>query len=152
MKKPISVFLAFTFLLLATCSSNAPVAKHQAGSLIKESVVTIKEGTITSVKNVTIMGRKGNAVGTVGSVTGSILGASGTIAGSLIGSMIGGAIGSEADKALSKQKGVEITLALSDGQSVTVTQLAKTEFNVGDKVQLIMQDNKAQVAHLQSDS
>ena len=114
--------------------------------------MTVKQGVVTSVKNVAIMGRKGNAVGTVGSVTGSILGASGTIAGSLIGSMIGGAIGSEADKALSKQKGLEITLQLNDGESVIVTQLAKAEFKAGDKVQLIIKDNKAQVAHLQSNS
>ena len=151
MNKLIMLLVGLT-LALSACSNNAPIAQNQAGTLTKESVVTVKQGVVTSVKNVAIMGRKGNAVGTVGSVTGSILGASGTIAGSLIGSMIGGAIGSEADKALSKQKGLEITLQLNDGASVIVTQLAKTEFKAGDKVQLIIKDNKAQVAHLQSNS
>ena len=151
MNKLTMLLLGLT-LTLAACSNNAPVAQNQAGTLSKESVVTVKQGTVTSVKNVSIMGQKSNAIGTVGSVTGSILGSSGTIAGSLIGSLIGGAIGSEADRELSKQKGLEITLQLSSGEKVVVTQLAEPSFKAGDKVKLIMRDNQARVAHLQSNS
>lgn len=146
------LLFGFVFTLLSACSNNVPVAKNQPGTLSKESVTTVKQGTVTAVKNVSVMGPRSRAGGTVGSVAGSIIGSSVPYAGSILGSMIGGAVGSEADKELSKQKGLEITLQLTDGEKVVVTQLAKTAFKAGDKVQLIMQDNKARVAHLQNNS
>ena len=152
MNKIASVFIGFNLLFLAACSNNAPVANNQAGTLSKEEVVSVKQGTVTAVKNVSIMGRKGRAVGTVGSITGSILGSSVPVAGSIIGSLIGGAMGSEADKELSKQPGLEITLQLNNGERVVVTQLAETSFKTGDKVNLTMRNNKAQVTHLQNNS
>ena len=148
----IQSFIAINLLFMAACSSNAPIAKNQAGTMSKESIVTVKQGTVTSVKNVAIMGAKGRAGGTVGSIAGSILGSSIPVAGSLIGSMIGGAVGSEADKEFSKKAGLEITLQLASGEKVIVTQVADTAFKTGDKVQLIVKDNKARVAHLQSNS
>ena len=146
----LTMLLVGLTLTISACSNNAPVAKNQSGTMSKESVVTVKQATVTSVKNVSIMGRKGRVGGTVGSVAGSILGSSIPVAGSIIGSIIGSAVGSEADKEFSKQKGLEITLQLESGTKVVVTQLAETAFKAGDKVQLIMQDNKARVAHLQS--
>ena len=73
-------------------------------------------------------------------------------AGSILGSLIGGAIGGEAEKAAVKQAGYEITLQLASGEKVVVTQLAETKFKTGDKVQLILKDNVARVAHLQDNS
>ena len=148
MNKFTSAFISINFLFLAACSSNAPVTTNKAGTVSKEQVVTVKQATVTSVKKVAVLGKRYNAGRTVGSITGSILGSSGTIAGSILGSMIGGAVGSEADKAVSKKPGLEITLQLDNGEKVVVTQLAETSFKAGDKVKLIMQDNKAQVAHL----
>ena len=152
MRITFSVVIGINVLFVSACSSNAPVAKNQAGSVSKESVVTVKQGVVTSVKNVSIAGRQGRAVGTVGSIAGSILGSTIPYAGGIIGSLIGGAVGSEADKELSKEKGLEITLQLSGGEKVVVTQLAEISFKAGDKVQLFMEDNKARVAHLQTNS
>ena len=148
MNKFISMFMGINLLLLTACSSNTPVANNQAGTMSKEEVVSIQKGTVASVKKVSIMGRRGNAVGTVGSITGSIIGSSVPVAGSIIGSLIGGAVGSEADTHLSKQDGLEITLQLDNGERVVVTQLAKTAFKAGDRVQLTLRDNVAQVTHL----
>lgn len=147
-----SSFIAINLLFMAACSTNHPVAKNQTGTMSKESVVTVKKGIVTSVKNVAVMGPKGRAGGTVGSLAGSILGSSIPVAGSLIGSMIGGAVGSEADKEFSKKPGLEITLQLDNGEKVTVTQLAETAFKKGDKVNLLIENNKGRVTHLQNNS
>ena len=152
MQKSISLLLGMSFLVVSACSTNAPTTTKQAGTLSKESVVTIKKGTVAGIKNVAIAGRSGSAARTVGSITGSILGSSVPYAGSIIGSLIGGAVGGEADKAVSKQAGLELTVQLASGERVVVTQLAETAFKVGDKVQLIVQDNKARVSHLQDNS
>lgn len=157
MKKSIHIILNCTLgmsmLFVSACSTtNAPATVKQAGSITTEPVVSIKQGKVISVKEVAIMGSKGRTVGTVGSIAGSILGSTIPVAGSIIGSMIGSAVGSEADKEFSKQKGLEITLELDSGVKVVVTQLAQTQFKAGDEVQLIMTDEKARVAHLQSNS
>ena len=145
-------FIGINTLFVSACSTNAPVTNNQAGTLSKESVVTVKQGTVTSVKNVAIAGKRGSGGRTVGAITGSILGSGVPYAGSIIGSMIGGAVGGEAEKAATNKPGLEITLQLNNGEKVVVTQLAKTKFKTGDKVQLIMQDQRARVAHLQSNS
>ena len=137
----LNCIIASNVLFVAACSTNAPTTTNRAGTLSKESVVTVRQATVTSVKDVAIMGTRGRAVGTVGSIAGSILGSTVPIAGSILGSVIGGAVGSEADKELSKQKGLEITLQLNNGEKLVVTQLAETQFKVGDKVQLIVKDN-----------
>jgi len=85
-------------------------------------------------------------------VAGSVLGSTVPYAGSIIGSLIGGAVGGEAEKAATKKAGLEITLELEGGDRVVVTQLAETKFKAGDKVQLIITDNVARVAHLQDNS
>jgi len=152
MYKIISVYLGINFLLLAGCTSNAPVTSNKVGTVTKEQVVTVKQGTVIVVKDVLIQGKTSNAGRTVGSVTGSILGSSVPYAGSILGSLIGGAVGGEAEKAATKKAGLEITLELEDGDKVVVTQLAETKFKAGDKVQLIMKNNVARVAHGQDNS
>lgn len=150
-KNALCIIIGANLFLLSACSNNAPVSNKQVGTVSKESVVSVRHATVTSVKNVAIMGQRGSAGGTIGSITGSVL-AAGGIAGSIIGSLVGGAIGSEADRELSKQAGLEITVQLANGERVVVTQLAETSFRKGDKVQLIMQDQHASVAHLQDNS
>lgn len=152
MNKIISAFIGINFLLLAGCSTNAPVTSSKVGSVKKEQIVTVKQGTVTAIKDVAIQGKSSAAGRTVGSVAGSVLGSTVPYAGSIIGSLIGGAVGGEAEKAANKQAGLEITLQLEGGEKVVVTQLAETKFKTGDKVQLIMQNNVARVAHLQDNS
>ena len=139
-------------LTLSACSTHSPTTTNQAGNLSKPTVVTVRQGVVTSVKDVAILGKQGRAGGTVGSITGSLLGSSVPYAGSIIGSIVGGAIGSGADRELRKKPGLEITLQLENGENVIVTQLAETKFKTGDKVQLIVEDNVARVAHLQDNS
>jgi len=151
MNKIISVLIGINFLVLTGCSTNAPVTSKKVGSVTKEQVVTIKKGTVTSIKNVAIQGKTSNAGRTVGSVTGSIIG-SAVPYGGILGSLIGGAVGGETEKAASKKAGYEISLELEGGDKVVVTQLAETKFKTGDKVRLIITDNVARVAHLQDNS
>ena len=148
MTKYIVVFLGLSFML-GGCSSNKPLSENKAGTLKKEKVIRVQQGTVVGIKDVAVKGEKSRVGGTVGSLAGSVL-ASGTIpyVGSLLGSMVGGAVGSSADDELSKKPGHEISLKLENGEQVTVTQLATTKFNIGDKVKLLLEDNVAQVVQL----
>ena len=148
MTKYIVVFLGLSFML-GGCSSNTPLSENKAGTLKKEKVIRVQQGTVVGIKDVAVKGEKSRVGGTVGSLAGSVL-ASGTIpyVGSLLGSMVGGAVGSSADDELSKKPGHEISLKLENGEQVTVTQLATTKFNIGDKVKLLLEENVAQVVQL----
>lgn len=146
MTKIVAIFLGIN-LLLVGCSSNAPLTENQPGTVKKVKTLRVQQGTITTIKNVAVLGKKSNVGGTVGSIAGSLLG-SGSLAGSLLGSMIVGTMGSSADRDLHKQPGQEITLRLDDGEQVTVTQLASSQFRIGEKVKLVQQDDQAKVVHL----
>jgi len=123
----ISVILSSGVMFLSACST-APQTNKQAGTLSKESVVTVQQGTVTALKEVTIQGSSTGAGGTVGSIAGSLLGSSVPVAGSIIGSLIGSAVGSGAEKQLTNQQGYEITVTLINGEKFIVTQLAETKF------------------------
>ena len=152
MNKTINVLIGLNFLLLAGCSTNAPVTSSKVGSIQKEQTVTVKKGTVAAIKNVAIQGTSSRAGSTVGSVTGSILGSTVPVAGSIIGSLVGGALGGEAQKAAGKKAAYELTLQLETGERVIVTQLADTEFKVGDKIQLTTTGTTARVTKLQDNS
>ncbi len=139
---------------LASCSSSsAPVTENKVGTIKREQVVEVQTGLVTSVKNVTVLGKRSGAGRTVGRTVGAIAGGAvgsgyGSVAGSILGSVLGGAAGSSADENLQRKPGLEIVVRLDTGQYVTVTQLAKVSFKSGDKVKLIMKAGQAQVTHL----
>lgn len=140
-------------LILVGCSSNMPVSENRPGTIKHEQSAIVQTGMVTHVKQVTVLGDRSSIGGKVGRTAGSIAGGAvgtgyGSIAGSLIGGVLGGMAGSNADKNMQKKPGLEITVRLSDGQHVTVTQLAEIPFKAGDRVKLIMKDGKAQVTHL----
>lgn len=145
-----TISLTIIITLLSGCST-APNSNNQPGSLKKQTVIQTHKATITEVKKVAVADPNSNSrvLRTTGSIAGSFLGA-GNIAGSIIGSMIGGTVGGSADKGLSRQPGLEISLQLENGENVIVTQLvSETQtFKSGDKVKLVKHDNYAQVQHL----
>ncbi len=154
MKRSILLVPLLMGLGLTACSStsNAPVTENKPGTIKRESTTQIQTGMVTAVKKVTVLGKRTGVGGTIGRTVGSIAGGTigtgyGSIAGSILGSILGGAAGSNADKELQRKPGLEIVVRLDSGQHVTVTQLAKEAFNVGDRVQLILKDGQAQVKH-----
>lgn len=141
-----------TGVILAGCSANAPVTHNEVGSVKRERTVDIQQGRVTNVKQVSILGKRsaiGNTVGrTAGSLAGGALGSGyGSVVGSVLGSVLGGAMGSNADENLQKKAALEITVRLRDGEHLTITQLNKVSFKVGDNVKLIMKEGKAHVSH-----
>jgi outer membrane lipoprotein SlyB len=150
--KRITLTVLAMSIILAGCSSNEPVSTNEVGSVKREQVINIQQGMVTNVKKVTVLGQRSSAGGTIGRTAGSIAGGAvgsgyGSVVGSVIGSVLGGAVGSSADENLQKKPALEITVRLTDGQHLTITQLANESFKVGDKIKLIMKEGKAHVSH-----
>lgn len=152
--------LSSTLLLAAACpllvvscaqSSNTgdTYSKHEAGH-----AQSVKTGKITSVRNVKIEG--GTTAGTIlGGVAGGLLGneiGSGSTAntiGAIAGAGVGAAAGSHIQQGVGSKAGIEITVRLDSGGSISVVQEAnpREAFSVGQRVRVLYNGNKTRVTH-----
>lgn len=116
---------------------------------------TVQDGTVTSLRNVSIEGE--TQLGQVGGgVAGGFLGnqigrGSGRVAGAVAGSVLGSVIGGQAQKAATNRQGIEIEVRLDgSGKLISVVQEAnpREPFAVGDRVRVISGGGaRTRVAH-----
>jgi outer membrane lipoprotein SlyB len=121
----------------ASSMSGSTYSRDQA-----QKVQTVHEGEVIMVREVQIEGTKsglgGVAGGLMGAVVGSTIGKGGgrriaTAAGGIAGAGAGAAIEENA----TRQKGLEITVQLDNGEAVSIVQAADEEFNEGDLVRVL---------------
>ena len=106
------------------------------------AVQEVQMGVVESVREVNIEGTKtpigAGAGAVVGGVAGSTVGGGrGSIVGATLGAVLGGLGGAATEEAVTRQKGVEITVKLDSGRMIAITQAADQEFRVGDRVRVL---------------
>jgi len=114
---------------------------------------SVNWGTITSIRNVTLEG--GSTGGTIlGAAAGGFLGnqvgsGSGRTAATIGGAAAGGAVGSHAGQAINSRQGLEITVDLDRGETVSIVQEAnpREPFAVGERVRVLDSGRRARVTH-----
>ena len=141
------IVLGMSLIACSSTPSSGVYEKRQAGVLQE-----VKFGTVHSVRNVLIQNEDKGVGGASGAVLGGLAGShvgggSGRIAGAVVGAVLGGIAGSTIDKNVQSKRGLEITVRLSTGKVVAVTQLADQRFNVGDRVKVIGNHGNARVTH-----
>ncbi|MCX6874698.1 MAG: glycine zipper 2TM domain-containing protein [Verrucomicrobia bacterium] len=114
----------------------------------------VNAGRITSIRPVKIEGN--HTAGTViGGVAGGLLGSnighgrSANTAGAVGGALVGGAVGSHAQQAMGSRNGLDITVRLDKGDSVSVVQQVnpREDFRVGDRVRVLSSNDSTRVSH-----
>jgi outer membrane lipoprotein SlyB len=105
-------------------------------------VQTMTEGEVVMVREVMIEGKAGIAGAAAGGVMGYAVGnlfggGRGKTLARAAGTVGGAAAGASAQKAATTEKGLEITVKLDSGQTITVVQAADREFRVGDEVKVL---------------
>jgi len=135
-----AVLLAASSLLLAGCPAGLGGSDYSRSQA--RSVQEVQMGIVESVREVTIEGTKtpigAGAGAVVGGVAGSTVGGGrGSVVGAAVGAVLGGVGGAAAEEAVTRQKGVEITVKLDSGRMIAVTQAADQEFRVGDRVRVL---------------
>lgn len=105
-------------------------------------VQRVDEGEIILVREVTIEGTRSGlgmiAGGIAGGVLGSMVGGGkGQTLGTLGGAAAGAAGGAAAEEAGTREKGLEITVKLENGEVVSIVQGADREYRVGDEVKVL---------------
>lgn len=127
-------------LLLGGCASGTGSRDYT-----REQARTAQEvqmGVVESVREVNIEGTKSPVGAGAGAVIGGVAGSSvgggrGQIVGAAVGAVLGGLGGAAAEEAITRQKGVEITVKLDSGRLIAITQAADESFAVGDRVRVL---------------
>ena len=137
--------------LLAGCASD------QSGDVYSRDearqVQTVRTGTITALRPVTIEGTKSpvgaGAGAVVGGIGGSAIGGGrGSFVTAIIGAVAGGLLGAATEEGFTNASGVEITVKEDDGGSRAYVQAVnKGEmFRVGERVRIMTVNGTSRVA------
>ncbi|MDR0529307.1 MAG: hypothetical protein LBG69_06845 [Zoogloeaceae bacterium] len=141
---------ALLALLLAGCAAGLGGEDYPRGQA--RQAMKVRFATVESVREVQIEGTKtpvGSAAGAViGGVAGGAVGhGKGSAVGAVIGAVVGGVGGAAAEEAITRQKGMEITVKLDGGEYLAIVQADGQEnFQPGEKVRLIGVDSSLRVA------
>ena len=151
--KKLLILTAAAPLLYASCAQQSltgdTYSRGEAGRA--QSVST---GRITSIRNVAIQGNR-TAGALIGGLAGGVLGneiGSGSTAntlGAIGGAAAGAALGSRAQQSLGTKQGLEITVKLDSGRSVSAVQEVnkRESFNVGDSVRVLSNGSTTRITH-----
>jgi outer membrane lipoprotein SlyB len=135
-----ALFLAIS---VAGCAGNSLSGSAYTRGQTQQ-VMTVKEGTIVSVRPIAIQGTKSGAGTLAGGVLGGALGSgigrgTGRLVGAVGGAIVGGLAGNATEEAVSKQNGIEITVDLDSGGTVAIVQGIDlgVAFAAGDRVRVL---------------
>lgn len=151
MNKPLAVaFIAAATLLLAGCPAGLGGKDYSRAQA--RTVQEVQMGIVESVREVNIEGTKtpigAGAGAVVGGVAGSTVGSGrGSAVGATVGAVLGGLGGAATEEAVTRQKGVEITVKLDSGRMLAITQAADEVFRVGDRVRVLSGGGTTRVSH-----
>jgi outer membrane lipoprotein SlyB len=145
-----SALLAAVIAVLGGCASGTGGKDYSRAQT--RAAQEVQMGMVESVREVNIEGTKtpigAGAGAVVGGVAGSTVGGGkGSIVGATVGAVLGGLGGATAEEAVTRQKGVEITVKLDSGRLIAVTQAADEAFRVGDRVRVLSSGGTTRVSH-----
>ena len=149
-----AVIITAPMMLAVGCTSDLTGTTYKAGEARQMQVVRF--GTIVESRLVKLEGTQGE-VGTiagaaVGGLAGSTIGGgTGSKIAAVAGVVAGGIAGNMAEKKITTQQGVELTVRLEDGSYISVVQQAdpNAPFNSGDRVKVLTQGNTSRIVKVQ---
>lgn len=145
-----ATLMTVSLALLGGCASGVGGKDYSRDQT--RAVQQVQMGIVESVREVNIEGTKtpigAGAGAVVGGVAGSTVGGGrGSIVGAALGAVLGGLGGAATEEAVTRQKGVEITVRLDSGRMLAITQAADEQFNVGDRVRILSGTGATRVSH-----
>ena len=131
-------------VLLTACASSNSGKVYSRDETQRTQVVEF--GTVIAVEDVLIEGTKTPVGAATGAVVGGVAGAgsadsSGDRIRGVLGAVIGGVVGAAAEEGLTRRKGHEITVEMSDGELISIVQEADQQIAINDSVRVLTQPN-----------
>ena len=148
------VVVAVPLMMVVGCTSDLTGTTYRADEARQMQVVRF--GTIVESRLVKLEGTQGE-VGTIaGAAVGGLAGSSigggtGSKIAAVAGAVAGGIAGNMAEKKITVQQGLELTVRLEDGSYISVVQQAdpNAPFNSGDRVKVLTQGNTSRIVRVQ---
>ena len=140
------ILIGFIAAGCASSMSGSTYSRDQA-----RKVQTVHEGEVIMVREVLIEGTKSGLGGLAGGIMGFALGntiggGSGKGVARAAGTIAGAAAGGAIEEGATRQKGLEITVKLDNGETVSIVQGADEKFDEGDLVRVLRRpDGSARV-------
>lgn len=134
------VLIIFIGLIAVGCASSMSGSTYSRDQARK--IQTVHEGEVIMVREVLIEGTKSALGGLLGGVMGFALGStigggSGKGVAMAAGTVAGVAAGAAIEEGATRQKGLEITVKLYNGETVSIVQGADEKFDEGDLVRVL---------------
>jgi len=151
MKKLITFSLAIAAILaLTACASSSPDLVKRSDA---QTMASIQDGVVLSVRPVTVDGSQSGVGGVVGGVVGAIAGSAGSsvqreqnVLG-VLGAVAGAAAGNAIERFSTKEDAVEIIVQLKNGDRRSVVQaVGSQKLAPGDSVILVITGGKVRVS------
>lgn len=144
--------IAIVGLLFTSCAQDSLTGDTYSRSEAGQAQ-SVRTGRVTSIRYVKIEG--GNKTGAIlGGVGGGFLGneigsGSGRTAATIGGAALGAVAGSHIEQNLNSRQGIEITVKLDRGGSVSIVQEVnpRESFEVGDRVRVLFSGGRDRVTH-----
>ena len=143
--------LAFIVALavLAGCTTASPdvIGRQDANRMS-----TVLDGTVLSVRDVTVEGSQSGVGASAGGVVGAIAGSSvggrrDSAAGAVLGAVAGAVAGNAVERMTTREEAVEIMVQLSNGERRAIVQAKGSEaLKAGDRVVIVTTGGKARVS------
>jgi len=141
---------AASAVLLTACVTANPDVIHPSEA---QRVSQVWDGTVLSVRPVTIDGTQSGVGAAAGAVAGGVAGSH--VGGyneqfifSVVGAVLGGVAGNAMERGATRQNGVEIMVQLRNGERRAIVQAIGTEtFAPGDAVVLVSTGGRARISH-----
>lgn len=144
-----NVFALSLVLFLAACSTSSPDVISRADA---QRMSTVEDGTLLSIRTVTVAGSQSGIGGTVGGVVGGLAGygsggnqSTNQIAG-VLAAVAGAAAGNAIEKVSTREDAFEILVQLKNGDRRAIVQAKGGEvLEPGDKVIIVSSGGKVRV-------
>ena len=143
-----NVLIAATVASLAACATSSPDVVQRGDA---QSLSQVQDGTVLSIRPVTVDGSQSGAGAVAGGVIGGVAGSSvggsrESLAVGVLGAVLGGMIGNAAERAGTRENAVEMLIQLRNGERRAIVQAVGGEtIAPGDAVVLVTTGGKTRV-------
>lgn len=146
-ERTVAICLASIVALSACQTANPNVVERSEA----QQIATVEDGTVLSVRPVTIDGSHSGIGSLAGLVIGGVVGSNiggprGSAIAGVAGAVAGGVAGNALERTATKESGVELIVQLNGTERRSIIQAAEGElFAAGDPVSVVTKGEKARV-------
>ena len=135
-----AIWISALAIALSACATSSPDTISRSDA---QRMSTVQDGTVVSVRAVTVDGSQSGVGAVTGAVVGGVAGSTigggrGSIIAGTLGAVAGGMAGNAVERNVTREQAVEIIVELRNGERRAIVQAVGNEtFMAGDPVTLV---------------